>query len=91
VVKKGFIYLCLPMVCIPVGLLPAFTTEEIDMIDTIKQIQFQGVTEVYISESGYLCISQESLECGKMVIHTIAKNNIDDFIKLCTEVQNGSR
>jgi hypothetical protein len=76
------------MVCVPVGLLPAFTTQGIDMIDTIKQIQYQAVTEVYISESGCLCISQENFELGKMAIHIIAKNNIDDFIRLCTEAQN---
>jgi hypothetical protein len=61
------------------------------MIDTIKQIQSQSETEVYISESGSLCISQESFELGKMVVHIIAKNNIDDFIKLCIEVRNGAR
>ena len=74
-----------------VGLLPAPITKDINMIDTIKQIQSQSETEVYISESGCLCISQESFEFGQIVIHTIAKNNIDDFIKLCIEVRNGAR
>ena len=80
-----------PLRLLSVGLLPAPIAKDIDMIDPIKQIQSQSDTEVYISESGYLCISQESVELGQMIIHTIAKNNIDDFIKLCIEVQNGSR
>ena len=64
--------------------------QRIIMINTIKQIDHQDEIKVYISDNGYLCIEQESVEFGEKVIHSISKNNIKDFIALCNSVFNDS-